>query len=68
MTLEKDRVVAYSDFLTRALRHASRASVLEQIKGLSNVLFEALDMAKVSNLEESKVPYPTQLQKYMNNK
>ncbi|EKM74924.1 hypothetical protein AGABI1DRAFT_123475 [Agaricus bisporus var. burnettii JB137-S8] len=49
-----DRIAAYSNVLARAIRHAPRASVIEQIRGFSRIFLEALDIVKGSNLEETK--------------
>ncbi|KXN83997.1 U3 small nucleolar RNA-associated protein 10 [Leucoagaricus sp. SymC.cos] len=50
----KDRVTAYSEFLEKTLRHAARASVIEQARNLSNIFMQALDIAKVSDAFENK--------------
>ncbi|KAF9451337.1 hypothetical protein P691DRAFT_663457 [Macrolepiota fuliginosa MF-IS2] len=49
-----DRITAYSDLLARTLRHAPRASALEQTRSLSKIFLEALDIIKVSDSKESK--------------
>jgi U3 small nucleolar RNA-associated protein 10 len=51
----QDHITAYSEFLARTLRHAPRALVLEQVRSLSNIFLQALDIVKTPDSTVGKV-------------